>query len=78
MEMKLTGVRIPDEMKAAATSRAKMLRRSFGNYLRDLIANDLEKSGNAELGLADASEDDGKKKIVNAVNQLKKNASKKK
>lgn len=79
--MKLTGVRMPDEMKASATARAKTLRRSFGNYLRDLIAKDLERSGEADLQAAPEIQKkknrEAKKDVVNGMNEVRKATKKK-
>ena len=76
--MKQTAVRMDESMTAAAKVRAREENRSLGSYLRNLVACDLKKSGHEDLELADASEHNGKKKIMDAVNALKKAAGKKK
>ncbi|MBU3720756.1 MAG: hypothetical protein FGM22_08370 [Burkholderiaceae bacterium] len=39
--MKQTAIRIPDDIRAAGQARAAALGRSFGNYVRLLITEDL-------------------------------------
>jgi predicted DNA-binding protein len=50
---KQTGIRLPDELKAAGMARALYLQRSFGSYIRSLIAEDLEKSNQPTLSVAE-------------------------
>jgi len=55
MSKKQTAIRLDDDMKAAATIRAESLERTFGSYIRHLIAEDLQcanplRSGAESLG----------------------------
>ena len=69
--MKQTAVRMEESMAAQAKARAAEQSRTFGSYLRNLIAIDLKKSGEADFNTA-------KKDVMNGRNEMRKGAKKKK
>lgn len=83
---KFIGFRADQELSKSAKIRAKNQNRSLAGYLRNLVQEDLESSIIREdpslpKRLEESGQTDlenGKKKIVNAIDHIRKSAKKKK
>jgi hypothetical protein len=71
-----TAVRLDRETIPLMKARAKELNRSVGSYMRNLIAVDLQQSGNADLDAAKEAKKKASKAAVSGINEVSEAAKK--
>ncbi len=66
-----SSISLPPKLRAASEHHAESVGLNLSALVRTLLIKLLNEAGRENLGLADASKHNGKKKIVDSVNHLK-------